>query len=110
MSILKCKSRIERTYKRSKAASLYPKFCPAGKWIDNPNAVDLPECGGDVEIIISARAGRYFADVELNVEEKCTNCRYPFHDLTPILLKFDDSGEINLTKLLEEYERREERN
>jgi hypothetical protein len=76
----KCKARIVKEYARRKADVMWPECCPSGGWIPNPEASKYPEvCGGDVTVTVTAVAGMYFGDVELEIEEVCTRCKYPFY-------------------------------
>lgn len=81
---LKCQSRIVKTFKTKKAECRWPEI-PGGlqdnfKLIPNPDAADLPVCGGDVTITVDAIdepdwGGTY---AKLDVKATCSRCRQPY--------------------------------
>jgi hypothetical protein len=98
---MKCESRITKEYETRKAVSYWPRVCPSGVWIDNPNAVG-EVCGGDVTIILKAVDepdwGGHYATLE--IERTCTRCRWPWVPIMEKLPTFS-TGEINLNELLD---------
>jgi hypothetical protein len=100
--MLKCEARLYKTYKRSKAEPIWPRCRPGGTWIDNPEAAKYPVCGGDVTINVTAVAGMYYGEIELEIEETCTNCKHPYHKLTPFIDSARVNQRVSLTDLLNE--------
>jgi hypothetical protein len=101
---MKCISRIVREYKKAKAKSLWPKYCPDGiYWVDNPHAEGLEVCGGEVRVEAELGWEPYYGGAEsvIEIKEICSRCDFPFYDQYELVHTAVDTMSVDITALLD---------
>lgn len=74
--MIKCQSRITKTYKKAKADCMWPEsvYGPV------PEALLYPECGGDVKLSLYLSQGCCCHESsELEIMSECSRCKNPYY-------------------------------